>query len=74
MIKIKRGERGRKEMPFSEACMHIGVAGHVMEFELLDRPYPGVQLYKDGHPYSGSITLGEAGVFCQTDGTFYYRK
>ena len=73
-IEIKRGERGRKKMPFSEACMSMAVAGHEMEFELLDRQYPGVQLFKDGYPYSGSITLGEAGVFSRTDGTFYYRK
>lgn len=73
-ITIKPGERGRKKMPFSEACMHIGVAGHEMSFELTTNKYPGVQLIKNGQPYSGTITLGEAGVFGRTDGTFYYRQ
>ncbi len=74
-IDIKPGESGRKEMPFSEVCMHMGVAGHEMDFVMTDNGrYPSIQLMKDGHPYSGTITLGEAGVFSRTDGTFYYRQ
>ena len=75
-IEIEPGECGSKVMPHSEVCMHISVAGHEMEFVLQDNggKWPSVQLYKDGHPYSSSITPGEAGIFSRTDGTWYYYK
>jgi hypothetical protein len=71
-VEIKPGESGRKVMPFSEVCMHIGVAGHEMDFVLNEKVWPSVQLMKDGQPYSSTITTGEAGVFSRHDGTWYY--
>lgn len=73
LIEIKPGERGTKTMPHSEVCMSMRVAGNEMEFELLDQKYPSVQLYKDGQPFSGTITTGEAGIYTENE-TFYYYK
>jgi len=69
---IELGQRGRKRMPFSEVCMHMRIAGKYMDFELLNKEYPGVQLYEDGRPFSGSITTGEAGIFHDSERGYYY--
>lgn len=67
------GERYQGEMPHSEVCIHMQVAGKVMEFELLENKR-SVQLYKDGRPFSSPILCGEAGLFREDcDGlSFYY--
>jgi hypothetical protein len=74
-IRIKPGEKGRKVMPHSEVCMHMRIAGKVMDFELLDKEYPSVQLYTDidnKHYFSSPITYGEAGVHRDNAGFYYY--
>lgn len=65
------GERYQGEMPHSEVCIHMRVAGKIMEFELLENER-SVQLYKNGQPFSSPILYGEAGVFRDYDGTFYF--
>lgn len=71
--RIKPGEFGKAEMPHSEVCMHMRVAGKTMKFQLLDKQYPSVQLYKDDDTFfSGPITTGEAGVFTDDQGYYYY--
>ena len=73
---IKPGEYGVAEMPASEVCSHMGIAGKYMLFRLLPRngkPFnPAdpqtcplmVQLYDlDGIGFSSPITTGEAGLF-----------
>ena len=50
----------RLEMPWSEVCMHMKIAGTIMLGELL--PNGMVQLYTlDGAQFSFPITAGEAG-------------
>lgn len=65
------GERGRKYLPYSEVCMHMRVSGTVMDFEVVSPR--SVQLYRlDGTPFSFPITYGEAGLFVDGDGFYYY--
>ena len=79
IVRIKYGQRGRAVMPHSEVCMHMKVAGKVMDFVLLYPDVengrilaPAVQLLKDGHPFSGPITHGEAGIYEDASGFYYY--
>jgi hypothetical protein len=55
------GHRGKKTMPFSEACMSMKIADKEMEFEIVSDN--SVQLWKDGQRFSSTITIGEAGIF-----------
>lgn len=52
------------EMPCSEVCLHMRVAGKPMMVELLSR---SAQLYDPltGRPFSSPILFGEAGVYPQ---------
>lgn len=72
---VQPGETVRMELSYSEACMHMEVAGTVMEVKLVANAFnPGAcfaQLYKDGRKYSGPVTTGEAG-FYQDEGGYYY--
>jgi hypothetical protein len=70
-IPIKPGETGRKEMPWSEVCIHMEIADKAFDFKFDEGGYM-VQLYKDGREYAGMITYGEAGIYRNEDGTFYY--
>lgn len=50
----------RLELPYSEVCMHLRLAGTVREVRVLTA---GVQiLNEDGSPCSFPITHGEAGL------------
>ncbi len=70
---IEPGESGRAEMPHSEVCMHMQVAGKVMRFTLLAAKRPCVQLWRDdGSPFSFPILPGEAGIFEEGDAIYYY--
>lgn len=64
------GKLYRGLMPHSEVCIHMQVAGKVMEFELL--PRGAVQLYKDRQLFSSPILSGEAGIYQNDDGSRYY--
>jgi len=60
-------------MPASEVCLHMRVTDRVMDFELLSQR--SVQLYNDdGTHFSSSITTGEAGIYEDSDGFYYYPK
>jgi hypothetical protein len=69
-IECNVGHRGTKVMPWSEACIHMKVADKEMEFEIVSEH--SVQLYKDGQPFSSTITIGEAGIFVDISEGFYY--
>lgn len=70
-VAVKPNQWARIRVPFSEVCMHMRVAGDVMDAQLLARTYGGgdrvfysVQLWTlDGRPFSGPITYGEAGFY-----------
>lgn len=77
--RIKIGQRGRKRLPASEVCLHMRVYDKYMDFEIVGDKYPGVQLFvtddktpRFTQPFSGSITLGEAGIFTDREGYYYY--
>ena len=61
------------EMPHSEVCMYMRIAGEVMRGVLLDREYPMVQLFKDGWPFSAPILTSEAGLYHDEGGYYYYK-
>lgn len=71
-IYCDEGHVGNKRMPWSEVCMHLGLADSRMDFEVL--PGGMVQLLKDGRPYSAPILAGEAGLYDNHDNDhrFYY--
>jgi hypothetical protein len=68
---ITQGQRVPNVLPYSEVCMHMRVAGEVLEVELVGSAYPMAQLYKDGQRYSAPITTGEAGIYRDYDGRYY---
>lgn len=63
---LKAGMIGRKEMPFSEVCMHLEVAGKTMFFQVTESG-GGVQLLEEKDNklqyFSFPISTTEAGVF-----------
>lgn len=68
-LTITPGEYYTVYMPYSEACMHMRVAGKRMWFVLSKSENPSVQLYhrrtpvSQLEPFSFPITTGEAGVY-----------
>ena len=67
------GDVVRIEIAFSEAAMHMQVAGRVMNVRFQSpHGYPNAQLLlEDGREYSAPITPGEAGFYCDNDGRYY---
>lgn len=62
-----------QEMPFSEVCMHLGVAGRPMRFRVVGAAGKEmVQLLNaDESPFSFPILPGEAGLFRDSEGRLY---
>ena len=60
LVNLEIGDRIYVTLPFSEVCVHMGVADRGMEVEVREH---SAQLYKDGEPFSMAITWGEAGIF-----------
>lgn len=59
-VDFEIGDRARLEMPWSEACLFMKIAGQVLEVEIREH---GAQLYKDGRPFSFPILWEEAGFY-----------
>ena len=69
---IRPGDRVRLELPYSEVCMHMRVAGRVMDVRMTEGRYPMAQLLNaDSSEFSFPITTGEAGIFGDVDRGFY---
>jgi hypothetical protein len=63
-IDVRPGDRVRLELPCSEVCMSMRVAGKVMTVVVTTGRYPMAQLIDgEGHEFSGPITTGEAGIY-----------
>jgi hypothetical protein len=61
---VRIGETVRLELPYTEVCMFMRVAGEIFDVQLQGEQYPVAQLYRlDGTPFSFPITPGEAGLF-----------
>ena len=77
---VRPGEIVRKELPFSEVCMHLRVAGERMlvqfqarEFET-GTAYTAQLLHDNGSPFSAPILAGEAGFYDGPDGWHFYER
>jgi len=69
---VRPGDRVRLELPHSEVCMHMRVAGRVMDVRMTEGRYPMAQLLNpDGSEFSFPIGTGEAGIFGDLDRGFY---
>lgn len=69
---VRPGDRVRIELPYSEVCMHMRVAGRVMDVRMTDGRYPMAQLLNpDGSEFSAPILTGEAGIFGDVERGFY---
>lgn len=70
---MEPGDKRSVILPYSEVCMHMGVAGKPAVVELLksEQGYTSAQIYIDGQKYSSPVTTGEAGIFCDDKGQHY---
>lgn len=57
----KPGEIHRINVPYSEAAMHLGVAGKTLPVKLT-KSGRGAQIYVKGREHSFPVTTGEAGI------------
>lgn len=72
-VEVRPGEAVRLEMPWSEVCMHLRVAGRETWVVLVeDGEFAMAQLLNDNHtPCSFPITTGEAGILGNPHDGFY---
>lgn len=68
--KVAVGDRVHVELPYSEVCRHMRVAGTVAEVELVSNTM--AQLYVHGTMFSFPITHGEAGIQHDDAGLWAY--
>lgn len=69
MTTMECGKMYLVEMPYSEVCMHMQIAGQMMQIELVGNPkHLMVQVFDlSGALFSFPITQGEAGVYTHTN-------
>lgn len=71
MIRLSPGDVVNIELPFSEVCCHMHVAGKRMNVRL--NAFMGAQLLNDdGSNFSFAITPGEAGIYHDSEGWYTY--
>lgn len=69
---LQPGDRITVELPYSEVCMYLGLAGKRRTIELLKGGSGMVQIYHDnGKPLSYPITHVEAGIYLDERGRYY---
>ena len=73
---VKPGETVTLELPWSEVCMSMRVAGRTAQVRLEpvdDRDNCVAQIFDaEGRPFSFPVLPGEAGIMRNTDGWYYY--
>jgi hypothetical protein len=57
------------ELPYSEVCMHMNVAGKTMSVKRSD-VFAAQLIDSDGHNFSSPILLGEAGFYSDQAGVY----
>ena len=67
---LNPGDVIRLRLPYSEVCMHMRVAGTVMEVELTASG--SAQLWKDREKFSSPVLPGEAGIYRNSNGYYAY--
>lgn len=70
-VYVPVGERVLKEMPYSEVCMFMKISGTNMVVEPQANGMAKV-LNSFGQPYCPPITCGEAGLYSDENGFYYY--
>jgi hypothetical protein len=72
-VYVQPGDVVRVELPHSEVCMHMRVAGQVRRVRITEDRYPAAQiLNEDGSNFSFGIGLGEAGFYTDAEGIYCY--
>lgn len=75
-VRVSPGEVVMLELPYSEVCMHMRVAGAVHEVELIHESRSGLAmaqiLDRDRRPFGGPVTPGEAGIYSDNRGFYAY--
>jgi hypothetical protein len=74
---VKPGETVTVELPWSEVCMSMRVAGRATRVQLIDPDGEGrhmlAQIFDDeGRPFSFPVLASEAGFYRNTDGWYCY--
>lgn len=68
---VKSGDVVKQELPYSEVCMHMGIAGKIMDCRLESNGMVQI-LSENGGPYSFPIATGEAGFYNSGDERGWY--
>jgi len=69
-VQLDIGDSVKVDLPWSEVCMHMRIAGRVMTVKIL--PSRMAQILNDsGEPFSFPVTLGEAGIYDRDGDGFY---
>ncbi|QDN54060.1 hypothetical protein [Streptomyces sp. S1D4-20] len=70
---VKAGDTVLMRIGYSEVAVHMRVAGKLMPVRITTGGrYPMAQILGDyAHPFGGAITLGEAGLYTDSEGTIY---
>lgn len=74
-VRLTPGDTIRVELPYSDACLHWGIAGRVHDVELTrDSKGLGAVRVLDGEgcPFGPPITAGEAGIYMDSRGFYTY--
>lgn len=72
-VDVQIGDRVEVELPCSEVCMHMGVAGKRMLVEITDALYHKAQLWTlDGEKFSFPVAVYEAGIYRDESGFYFY--
>jgi len=67
---VKAGDIVEIVLPYSEVCMHLGLAGLGQKVQILS---DGVQILTvDGNNFSFPITYGEAGIYSDSEGHYVF--
>lgn len=67
---LRIGDIVELELPFSEVCTHMKVAGQKRKVKIV---LAGAQILEaDGSNFSFPVGYGEAGVYQDTDGFYVY--
>lgn len=70
-LSIQPGETGNVQIVYSEAACHLRVAGKCLPVTLLDHRMAQIH-NEDGSKYSFPVTAGEAGIYWNASGHYYY--
>lgn len=76
-LSIRPGEIAEIELPYSEVCMHMRIAGNTMRVQLVKSNttpsyYFARILRDDDTDYCAPINYGEAGIFRDSAGFYHY--